>query len=652
MATRPGFHSATNFNNYPSEFSLAIRSIGKSFYITRSFESVEIGNSVYWGLLARPAEDFSIHLNADREILFVFSKYKDFEIRTLESYDEFYSQLEHKRIDKSIRFLISGDPRVEAKVQHYLHQNPEYPIIVPSYLPRIGGGGDELLGAVRKNYLLRDLFGYQNPLREETFFFGRQEEVNSILDLAKSGQSSSVFGLRKSGKTSAIYAIMRKAKSFDFIPVLIDCQSPFVHAQEYKGLLSHILDEIRKSLGQKRRTSVAGESDAEVAEKFKDLLKSSLGQAKARVLVIFDEIENITPGSAASPHWNDGRDSLLFWQNIRSFIQREASGKLALCLVGTSPSLLEMPKLSGVANPMYLFTQKKFIPSFSFSETKEMVNRLSFFMGLEFSDTQIASLHKDYGGHPFFIRQVCSNVHRLVDGNRPKKISDRNLQEAIESFGGELDRYLSEILSGIKENYYDEFELLKSITLGDTAEVSEYGREAPELIDHLVGYGLVERRGDDIDIRFDAVRHALRNLFSVRGADSFWVECMERRNSLEVDIRRELFIEARRMEHSEWDCLLKESLTSRRYDQLDTIEPRKLFSKSNCPLYWTDLIAIIKSEVVFSHLGDRRTDVMSAMNTINFKGRKDSHANEISETDFELVRAAFEVLEDEFGLPT
>jgi len=270
LVTRPGFNNSTTFSEYPDSFSRAIRAIGKNFYVTRSFQKETIGNSEYWGLLARPADEFSVHLNADRELAFVFSQYKNFEIRTLEAFDLFYNVLEQKRVDRSIRFLISADPRIEQITQHYLSQHPEYPIIVPIYLESMDESGDYILKSIRKNYLLRDLFGYQNPLREETFFFGRQEQVNAVLDLAKSGQSSSIFGLRKSGKTSSIYAIMRRAKAFEISPILIDCQSPTVHARRYNDLLLHMINLIRSSIGQGKSLQNLEGTEAQIAESFRD----------------------------------------------------------------------------------------------------------------------------------------------------------------------------------------------------------------------------------------------------------------------------------------------------------------------------------------------------------------------------------------------
>lgn len=651
VPTRPGYHSTTSFNAYPKALMAAIRVISKSFYITRSFSAETVGNSEYWGIVARPAEEYSVHLNADRELLFVFSQYENFEIRTIEAFDLFYDQLEQKRVDRSIRFLISSDRKIEEKIQHYLNQNPEYPIIIPIYLNDINSSGARILDAIRRNYVLRDLFGYQNPLREETFFFGRQEQVTSVLDLAKSGQSSSIFGLRKSGKTSTIYAIIRRARSFGISPVFIDCQSPVVHARRYNELLSYVVAEARKAIGHTKPLKPLDGSAAKVAEEFHGQMKTVLGQAKSSILLIFDEIENISPETAASKHWEEGEDSLLFWQTLRSFIQQDASGRLGVCLVGTSPLLLERPEINGVANPMYLFSQKRFLPSLSFEDTKLMIERLGFFMGLEFAHDQIAKLQTTYGGHPFFIRQVCSNVNQISTLERPVKVSERILGEAIDKFGHQLGSYLTDILGNLDKHYPAEFGLLKAVTFGDRNEISEYGTVAPELIDHLIGYGIVEKRGDDFDIRFDAIRIALKALFQADKLEDFWKECMLRRNKLEVGIRSELFYVSKSLSANSWDSFLKQALSKSRYEKLPSNEPRALFSRGESPLYWSDLIAIMKSADVFKYLEERRSELISAMNVVNESGRKDAHAKALSSETMEELRAAFSILENEFLQP-
>lgn len=649
--TTPGFHNDTNFNDYPKKFTDAINEIGRHFYVTRSFSSESIGNSNYWGLLARPADNFSVQLNADRELLFVFSPYDDFEIRTLEAFDEFYAQLEQKRVDKSLRFLISSDPRVEDIVKHYLNQNPEYPIIIPVYLPNLSKSGNPLLDAIRRNYLLRDLFGYQNPLREETFFFGRQDLVNEILDLAKSGQSSSLFGLRKSGKTSTIYAIMRRAKLFSCTPILVDCQNPVIHTQNYRDLLHHVINLVREAIGQKKRKDRFNGTDSEISQQFSNDLKSILGQAKSNILLIFDEIENISPQTAASAHWDTGTDCLYFWQNLRSFMQEEKSGRVSVCLVGTSPLLLEQPKIGAVANPMYLHSQKRFIQSLSFDETKEMIERLGFFMGIHLSATQIGRIQEMYGGHPFFTRQVCSNVHQIAGHLRPIDVSNTVLDEAIQRFGGQLEMYLRDILSNLESYYPEEFKLLEKVTRGDHSELNEYGNVAPDLIDHLVGYGLIEQRGKDFDIRYEAVKNAMERVLDNPDASSTWKEVSARRNTLETEIRRELFSYSKSLDGDSWKETLKRCLTNTRYQRLPSLEPRLLFSKTDCPLYWSDLMNILKDEHVLPFIGGRRSSIIEAMQTINDIGRPDAHAKEVTKEKLSKIRSALGLLEEEFCPP-
>lgn len=155
MPTSPGFHPDFEVTQYPTAIRVVIGRIAANFYVTRSFRPIRIGNSEYWAILVRPTDEFSVYINTDRKILVLFSQYKTFEIRTLEAYEEFYNLLESKRIDRSLRFLVSGDEKIESVVKHYLDQHPEYPIIIPATFGQLGQReGNSLLEAVRRNYLL------------------------------------------------------------------------------------------------------------------------------------------------------------------------------------------------------------------------------------------------------------------------------------------------------------------------------------------------------------------------------------------------------------------------------------------------------------------------------------------------------------------
>ena len=651
MATTPGFHPDVSLIGYPNAVRTACREIAEHFYVTRDFRPIEVGNSQYWSILVRPTDEFSVYVNTDREILVLFSTYDTFEVRTLEAFEELYSLLESKRVDRSVRFLVSADDKIEPIIKHYLDQNPEYPIIIPLTLSQLReADNNPLLAAVRRNYLLRDLFAYQNPLREETFFFGRQQIVNSVLDMAKSGQNSSLFGLRKSGKTSTIYAIQRKARGFSCNVAVIDCQNPAVHARRYDQLLSYVVSSIRKACGQKAITPDLGKSLTAVSDNFSQQMRTVIGVAKSNILIIFDEIENISPQTAASSHWRNELDTVYFWQILRSFLQSEPNGKVSVCIVGTSPQMLETAKIAGVDNPIYLYAQKRYIPNLTFDETREMVTRLGYFMGLEFSAGLAANLHKSFGGHPFFTRQVCSKVHQLADSNRPLKVSEAALERAKTESFGELDRYLRDILSHLRLIYPDEFELLQLVLAGDRDDVSEFGREAPELIDHLIGYGLIDRVEGDFDITLDAVRTALNHMLSRSDGEDPWAEISRRRNRLEMEIRAALYHWSKGISPETWESVLGDCLSKSRIDGLKIVEPSFLFSRSRSPLYLVDLLVLLKDERVLPFIQDRRSVVASHLNIVN-RLRKDAHANRVSGGELADIRGSFEYLEAEFLPP-
>jgi hypothetical protein len=329
-----------------------------------------------------------------------------------------------------------------------------------------------------------------------------------------------------------------------------------------------------------------GVTPEEVSENFVLHMNNAIGNAKNNILLIFDEIENISPETAASTHWREGHHTLLFWQTIRSYIQAHARGRVALCLVGTSPRILELSKINDVANPVYLFAQKQFIPNLTFDETREMVERLGYLMGLEFPPEIVSDLQKAFGGHPFFTRQVCSKIHQLASLDRPLVVSQNALDRAKREFQGQLETYLRDIIKQLKDDYPAEFQIINAVLEGNRGELTEYDREAPELIDHLIGYGLVERIGEDFDIKFNAIKDALRHLVSTERVEDPWAEISRRRNVLETNIRIELFHWSKGVPKAEWQEVLSKNLSKTRFGQLNSTEPRLLFSsreKSTIP---------------------------------------------------------------------
>lgn len=651
MPTRPGLHPNFEISRYPRELWNAIYRISDHFYVTRGFDPEFVGNSEYYAILVRPTDEGSIYLNTDRELIVIFSKYETFEIRTLEAYDRFFHYTDSARIDQSIRFLISADDKIEQSIRQYLSQNQEYPVVVPLTFAQINNQRNALISAVQNNYLVRDLFGFQSPLREDHYFFGRENVVNSVIDSALSGQNSSLFGLRKSGKTSTIFAIIRRAKSRGVHSVVFDCQDVAVHGRDCAGLLFHMVAKVRQSLSLKAPVKPNLEDLVEVSEWFSATMAQTLGSIKSKLLIIFDEIENISPRTAASDHWRNGRDPAYFWQIIRSFLQAKSNGNMSVCLVGTSPHLIEQTRIAEIDNPVYLFAPKTFIPNLTFDETREMVRRLGFFMGLEFSDSAISKLQREYGGHPFFIRQVCSKIHGLAPLDRPRQVNAKLLEDAEIQFRGQLNSYLSEILKNLNQFYPEECNLLRAIANDQLTEIKEFATYTPDLIDHLLGYGLIVLRSGEVELNFAAVRQAVQELVAQPESPELrdmWTRLCTRRGVIEQDIRRALYFTTMRVKLEDFILKLQKSLSLRRFEDLTSYEPSVLFSNTASPLYLTDIMQLLKDHEL-SPVGNLDSEFFEALNKVN-RLRKDAHALNISEREMRDFSVACDTVESKFGL--
>ena len=598
----------------------------------------------------RPSEGISQILNVEREIAVLLSSYTTFEARTLTAYDEFYRQVDDTRIDRHIRFLISKDAQITDKIRHFLQQDPEYPVIVPYGWSNFYQPTDNfILASIRSNYLIRDLFGYQTPLRHEYYFFGRDKLITAVLDDHRSGQNSSLFGLRKSGKTSTIYAIQRRAKAKGHHAVMIDCQDPAVHARNYSELLRFLVNEARTSFNFKPVTWNLEETPDAVSESFRKDMSQTLQQARSDVLLIFDEIENISPKTAASPHWRSGRDTILFWQTLRSFFQREAKYKLTFCFVGTNPHLFETSKINDIANPVYLFAPKTFLQPLTQADVKEMCERLGYFMGLDFDMQVIAHIHQRFGGHPFFTRLLCSRIHQKLPVSRPMAVSLVTSRAAESDGAAAVRNYVQEILDGLGAFYPEEYEMLEYLAKGERDKFRAVADEFPEFVEHAMGYGIITRRGDEHEFLFDAVRDAI--LHRERGSESIELrraEVNRRRNKLEEEIRVALFHATKSLTADEWADLCRRCIP-KQIDRIGLVGVRELFSKTQSPLYFLDLMAFV-TEIGGFFDEKIASKVRSAFDTVN-RLRIDAHAKSISDAEYSEWNGSMTLLEDIFLPP-
>lgn len=655
MTTRPGVNPQFEYRHFPYDEREIILRFATYFYVTSAIDPIDVGNSQYRGFLMRPTDDLSILMNVEREILVIFSAYKSFEARSPKAFDIAIEAIDQRRPDPSVRFIISKDAMIESSIRNYLIKDPEYPVLIPLQYDDFSGPSNSfILAKIRSNHLIRDLFAYQSPLRNEHFYFGRENLTSTVIDLHKSGQQSGVFGLRKSGKTSTIFAIQRKSKSAACRCIVIDCQDTSVHDRSYSELLAYIVSELRKQLGLKQREFSFGTRPSEVSDNFKTAIQQALSEAQSDVLVIFDEIENISPSTGASDHWKSGKDVIPFWQILRSHAQSTAKYHLTFLFVGTNPSLLELSKLNETDNPVYLFAKKIFMPMLSEKDTKKMITRPGYFMGIDFPPEVSSHIHRRFGGHPFFIRQLCSEIHSQIGSTRPVTASFALCDRAEEAAAASMKRYVADILNSLRSFYPDEYSMLEYLANGKVENFKEMASFDPEYTEHLVGYGLITKRGEHFDFTFDAARDALidnmnKNHSSTDDA-ARWAEISSRRNALESEIRTVLFHWANRLDAQQWSEAC-EVCIPKLIEKHGALTPRQVFSRNDSRLYFIDLLKFVKHGQIAKSPRVEETEVHHSFGIVN-KLRIDAHANKIDDIEFKDWQQSIDLLEDIFLPPT
>lgn len=653
MATRAGLNPNFSFKGMSQKATQIVHAFSRHFYVTRPIPDIQIGNSTYCAFLMRPSDDFSIYLNSEREIMVVVSEYESFEARSIDVFDRIIEMLDDSRIDKTVRFLVSDDRKINDSISLFLQKDPEYPVIIPFYSENLleGWTRSNIVQTIRNNYTVRDLFGFQAALKQDYFYFGRGELVSRIIDAHHSKQNSSIFGLRKSGKTSTINAIRRRAKGANLFTVSFDCEDTAIHAKNYAQLLFHIVSEIREAANLRSlKHTYDPDAPDQVSERFREDMLSVLSAIKKNTLIIFDEIENISPNTAASPHWTTGRDTLFFWQILRSFFQSDTRYYVSFCFVGTNPSLFETPRLGEVANPVYLFAPRTFLSGLSLDDTREMCQKLGFFMGIDFGDAIVAKIHQAFGGHPFFVRQVCSEIHKALPSQRPVSVSSRVFDDARKRVRPTIRGYIDDIFQVLNKFYPDEYEMLSYLANGRESDFDDMARDYPELIEHALGYGILVEHAGQYELHFDEIGDALRrNKVSDPTLEEMRTEIMRRRSAVEESLREQLFFWSQRTIPEEVISALDLSLGSKRIEKLSSLDPRALFAKRNSPLYVLDLLHIIENTDIVRDPNDI-PKFKKAVEIIN-SNRIDAHAKGISRETYEEVSRALGFLEDNFLPP-
>ena len=616
--------------------------------ITSAGKRTTPGRSDFKFFLAKPVQHVEEALSISREIIVILSAYKRFEPRILEAYDTIRHEFLEQRYEKICYVLISADDEVEQKLKACL-TNQEDQIVIPfSYSSFVQNKGysSYIRNTFRRLFYSRDLFDYSEPLKKDTFFFGRSDIVTTVIEKHKTGSNYGLFGLRKTGKTSIIFDVERKSVSQDYLAVFIDCQDTSFNMRRWNKALFYVANAVSKRASD-NEINEEGFSEENAGILFTTTIQESSKAIGKTILLLFDEIENITFGKSGVDHWRNGMDFVYFWQSIRSAYQR-LNNTFTFTLFGTNPKCVEEPSILGADNPIYNAFQPCYIPGFDYTQTRDMVRRMGRIMGLKFEEEIYAHLMEDYGGHPFLIRRVCSKIAQL-NGTRPVTIDRLKYQEAKRQFN--LDNvYFEMILDVLKQFYPDEFEMLNLLAVEDYENFNYFVTEDPSIVGHLIGYGLIKNNDHRFDFRIDAIKEYLvrksgNHPVLITPAEK-WSHLCTQRNGLETELRKMVKAIIKIAHTNEADAktyVLKKvhgndpKLAGKTYQEL--------FDSRSSNIYLKNLTDLINADwQYFSDYFGKQDVFIANMNVLNGEGRFDAHATIPAEDELNTIDNAAKYL--------
>ncbi|WP_333624564.1 hypothetical protein [Sphingobacterium siyangense] len=645
----PGLNSSMNLAIFTSEEKKIIRSLGKEWYITNAGGRLTIGNRSYYKyFLMKPTSAYQELFNIEREIVVVFSDYENFEPRSLDAFDSAINVKNDLRIERACGILISRDRKIETKITTLLKSDPEHQAIVPFTYEELSNKYDSFFiqNRFKEHFYSRDLFAFNSALKKDLYFFGRTDLIYSIINRHKSNENSGLFGLRKTGKTSLVYGIQRAIKNSEGISIFLDCQSPNFHAKKWNKALYLLIVEIKSQnnleILLKNESEYSEENAASAFEK--DLIKLHKKLKNKNILLIFDEIEHITPGISLSQHWKNGEDFVLFWQTLRSLFQKY-NNLFSYLIVGTNPKCVETPFINGVDNPIYMQIPHEYIQPFDVPQTKDMIRRIGSIMGLNFDEGIYSKLHEDFGGHPFLMRNVCSVINTLAPKERPVRI-DKTMYERGKLQFNQKDgsSYIDMILSILKEHYNDEFEMLKFLAIGDYEQFKEFAQLSPEYTNHLIGYNILDQNSDSYFFKIESVRQRLAEMnkfkkINLTNSEKL-AEISERRNIIEPKLRWIIRTVLRsNLDENNAKQKVLDIMGTPRSTKYYSYSLKDIFNANKSEIYFEDLRKVISKEWQYFEniFGKDKSAFNTYMGAIN-KYRADTHAKEIEKGDMEYFR--------------
>ncbi len=652
---KPDLRGLVSQDSLASELSVALEGL---FELT-SYRRFRAYNGDYVAMYAKPTKTIRGSLVVEREVFVLIANYSALHARTITVSQEAIRG-EQPRLQPDLAIVVHADPDGDVSLRAWGREAGL--TVLPIYRP---GGGAMPPAALLRQRLARELFATDSfqitgPVSDDSDFFGRREQVNDLLRQLQAGRIAALFGLRKVGKTSMLNRVIDRAKDFGTPKVaMIDCSlrgfNDLSAAEALKAVAR--LARLASQQGYAHISQTLRRSDKDIMATFDTLWNSD--SAKSPLLIVFDEVDYITPDSPTSAHWKHEFNE--FWREFRALVQESKRHELTLSVLvsGVSSRSFRTAEIDGTENSVLHFVPEEYLSPFAGDAADAMINALGKRCGLTLARDARAVIAQTSAYLPYWMRMAGSYVHRHVEvEGRPTEIDvhlvTQLCREFAETEGAEISRVALQNLERVDRPMFD---LLVRVSDGDSVDARQAGP--------LIRYGLVRQRAAAISIDSIMIQRGLELLRSQSahpGIDEAG-EMTASRRDLELDegewaeelasiSRRRNILERKAREFvrvvlkmslppgKDWVTIVNNSLPSRRREACAGLTPDALMSK----LYWLELSAIIGREWEhFERFFEDKKRLQTAFVLLN--ERPDAHAKDVDLADVALQRRELTWLE-------
>jgi len=425
-------------------------------------------------------------------------------------------------ISTSMAFVVvSKAMSIRDYLMSVLSENNEAILPIDEQLMHTGGGAVEKIRNLLSQYLgLRDLYDSTLPVSGRRLF-GRERLLVQVADQAQKGEFVGIYGLRKMGKTSLMFQL-RDEKLKDEAVAYVDLQSspglaigsflPVLWEIE-RDLLTRLAPRFPKiseilRLGNFSRYSDAllgGVSPALLfAEDIRELLDAVANRqlsGVSRVVIILDELERCLPLAGQQPMTG----YIEFFGLLRGLAQTERyKGILSSVVVAANAAISEKAYWEGKENPVFSLYKTLFVPPLPKIETTQMIQTLGKGMSVYWEANAIEKIYQECAGHPFLTRMLCSQIcQRHLQ--RPLNVTRKMVETEIPIFIQEKSDKFEQITELLHAHFPEEERFLEKLALGESPPTV-----ADEAVRHLIGYQLIRRTPEGLELSLNALTSWLR----------------------------------------------------------------------------------------------------------------------------------------------